>query len=229
MKKSILAVTLLTFALSAMATNGHHETPPPVTSNHGGTGIGVGVGVSMSGSLSNSNSSVKSSVSNTNRVHSTNRQRQHQNQHQTQSSNSVSNTGPSTSNVSDANNAAQTVHIDSAKIPVSTAYAATIAPTAVCMGTSSGGAQGPGLGLSFGTSWTDENCMLLEQVRTVAVILQDGNTAEEMMCGLDSYREARARLHKPCKSAKKVASVEPKPEYTDPIVRSRLGLPPLKD
>jgi hypothetical protein len=70
--------------------------------------------------------------------------------------------------------------------------------TAVCMGASSGGAQGAALGLSFGTSWTDDNCMLLEQVRTVAGSLGDMNTAQEMMCSAESYREARRRMGKPC-------------------------------
>ena len=80
--------------------------------------------------------------------------------------------------------------------------------------------------------------MLLEQVRSVAAVLGDKETAAEMMCGVDSYREARARTGKPCggKAPASTASTtyDPimtaanKPEETDPIKRYRLGLPPLK-
>lgn len=111
------------------------------------------------------------------------------------------------------------------RAPVSSAYAAPIAPTAVCMGTSSAGAQGVAVGLSFGTSWTDANCMLLEQVRSVAVVLGDPMTAEEMMCGADTYREARLRMGNPCRSSQK-AKVK-QTEYRDPYIRSRLALPPI--
>lgn len=114
------------------------------------------------------------------------------------------------------------------RYPVSTAYAATIAPTAVCMGSTSAGAQGMAMGLSFGTSWSDTNCMLLEQVRTVAVVLSDAATAEEMMCGSDAYREARIRMGRPCAGSwKAVQGKIRRGEYTDAVVRARLGLPPL--
>jgi hypothetical protein len=103
------------------------------------------------------------------------------------------------------------------------------------MGVSSGGAQGAAVGVSFGTSWTDQNCVLLEQVRTVATGLKDRATAQEMMCGAIAYREARMRMGKPCKGwdkkapKGKKASTGNKPEYTDPYIRARLGLPPLRD
>lgn len=81
----------------------------------------------------------------------------------------------------------------------SSAASIAIAPTTVCAGTTAAGAQGAAFGISFGTSWTDANCMLLEQVRTTSVILNDKETAAEMMCGgVDAYREARARVGKPC-------------------------------
>lgn len=82
--------------------------------------------------------------------------------------------------------------------PVNTAYAPSIAPTALCALGVSGGAQGVSFGLSFGKSYTDENCVLLEQIRATATVLGDRATAAEMMCDLPSYKAARARAGKPC-------------------------------
>jgi hypothetical protein len=121
------------------------------------------------------------------------------NQNTTGASTSSANAAPATATTSDANNAAQSVNLTHTRNPVSTAYAAAIPPTAVCAGSTSGGAQGAAVGLSFGSSWTDKNCMLLEQVRTVAVVLGDVAVASEMLCGVDAYREARQRLGNPCK------------------------------
>lgn len=120
-----------------------------------------------------------------------------------------------------------------AKIPVATAYAPNIAPTAVCMGSTTAGGQGMSFGVSFGTSWTDSNCMLLEQVRTVSVVLGQKDVAAEMMMAVPAYAEAVSRLKG--KVAPAVAQVEtgagierlPRAEYQDPIIRQRLGLPPL--
>lgn len=85
-----------------------------------------------------------------------------------------------------------------ARNPVNTAYAPSIAPTALCALGVSGGAQGVSFGLSFGKSYTDENCVLLEQIRATATVLGDRATAAEMMCDLPSYKAARARAGKPC-------------------------------
>lgn len=117
--------------------------------------------------------------------------------------------------------------------PVNTAYAPSIAPTALCALGVSGGAQGVSFGLSFGKSYTDENCVLLEQVRATATVLGDRATAAEMMCSLPAYKEARARSGKPCgtpaPAAKPAASASaPAPAvsgYTgnDPFVLKRLA------
>jgi len=82
--------------------------------------------------------------------------------------------------------------------PVNTAYAPSIAPTALCALGVSGGAQGVSFGLSFGKSYTDENCVLLEQVRATATVLGDRATAAEMLCEVPAYKAARARAGKPC-------------------------------
>lgn len=120
-----------------------------------------------------------------------------------------------------------------ARIPVATAYAPNIAPTAVCMGSSSVGGQGMSFGFSLGSSWTDANCMLLEQVRTVSIVLGQKEVAQEMMMAVPAYAEAVSRLKGQAKkstAAQEYApqAVQAKVEYTDPIVRARLNLPPLK-
>lgn len=130
--------------------------------------------------------------------------------------------------VASSNNSSQSTVVQAAERNTSSAYAPTIAPTALCMGSTSGGVQGASFGVSLGGTWTDTNCMLLEQVRTVSIVLNDPILAAEMMCGMDAYREARIRIGKPCISTKSSEAAQPKPEYTDPIIRSRLGLPPLK-
>jgi len=48
---------------------------------------------------------------------------------------------------------------------VDSAYAPTIFPTAPCMGSSSMGVSGSLIGLSLGSSWTSEECLILETAR----------------------------------------------------------------
>lgn len=52
------------------------------------------------------------------------------------------------------------------RVPVSTANAPSINPTATCMGSSTAGGQGMSIGLSMGSSWESENCMYLETARS---------------------------------------------------------------
>lgn len=60
--------------------------------------------------------------------------------------------------------------------PVSSAIAPTIFPTAPCMGSSSVGATGTLFSISGGTTWTSEECMILETARSFdqAGYLTDG-------------------------------------------------------
>lgn len=69
-----------------------------------------------------------------------------------------------------SNNAQQNVNVAgdtfaAPDIPVSTAYAPTIFPTAPCMGSTSGGVQGMGLGVSLGSTWEATECMIAETAR----------------------------------------------------------------
>lgn len=59
--------------------------------------------------------------------------------------------------------------------PVSSAIAPTIFPTAPCMGSSSVGATGTLFSISGGTTWTSEECMILETARSFD---QAGYTAD---------------------------------------------------
>lgn len=49
---------------------------------------------------------------------------------------------------------------------VPTAIAPTVYPTSPCMGSSSVGASGVGFGVSFGSSWTDDECGIRETARS---------------------------------------------------------------
>ena len=82
-------------------------------------------------------------------------QQQGQGQGQTQSANNEGNT--------------QTINIAAPKTyrpPVNSAIAPTIFPTAPCMGSSSVGATGTLFSISGGTTWTSEECMILETARS---------------------------------------------------------------
>ena len=90
------------------------------------------------------------------------------------------------------------VHKAQQRDPVHSAVAPSIEPTALCAIGVSGAVQGVSVGISMGTSYVDENCVRLEQVRMVAGVLGDLQTANEMMCDVPAYRAARERIGKPC-------------------------------
>lgn len=183
----------------------------------GGAGVGVGVGIGQGGNASATGGrggdggsvigSGNSSNSNSNKQQQSSKNRNDNRSSATGGSNTNSNAN--SGNNSDQSVTVQGDNYDAPRIPVATAYAPNIAPTAVCMGSSSAGAQGVTFGVSLGTSWTDDNCMLLEQVRTVASVIGDREIAAEMMCEVKAYKEARARAGKPCGSAQPVAAVAP--------------------
>lgn len=114
------------------------------------------------------------------------------------SGNSKNSNQSSASNGGNNTNVGGNTYSSSYRAAASTAYAPPIAPTALCMGSSSAGGSGMTFGFSIGTSWTDENCMRLEQIRTVAAVLGDKETAAQMMCSVPAYREAREATGKPC-------------------------------
>jgi hypothetical protein len=116
--------------------------------------------------------------------------------------------------------------------PVSTAYSAPLTTSnGTCMGSTSAGAQGVGFGVSFGSTWTDTSCDLrydAEALRAAGLHA----AARERLCQKPEIAKAMEAAGTPCKStktAKATGSVQvaEKAEYTDPIVRARLGLSPL--
>lgn len=110
---------------------------------------------------------------------------------------------------------------------------------AVCanagMGVSAQGAVAGGA-ISIGGSSNDE-CDAREGAKTAKFIGLPDSVAREMLCGVKTYRDAFRRAGTPCSADVKMASapgalppstVAPTPaEPTDPIIRNRLGLPPL--
>ena len=92
------------------------------------------------------------------------------------------------------------------RVPVSTAYAApTIATEDTCMGSSSIGAQGMTFGLSFGTTWHDDNCRRLKNSRELMAMGFD-RAAIALLCVDDDVREAMNAGGTPCPAAPQAAA-----------------------
>lgn len=144
-------------------------------------------------------------------------------------------------NTTNVNVAGDTVTYEAQKrAPVSTAYSGPLtASNGTCMGSSSAGAQGVGFGISLGSTWTDQDCNArYDATALTALGLQD--VAVARLCQSEKVASAMQAAGKPCPGAKAAAQAEGggyaavastkaagKPEYTDPIIRARLGLPPL--
>lgn len=167
------------------------------TTNEGGTGIGVGVGIAA--------------------------------QHQNATAIGV-NTNRNDSNASAANSV--TITNTESQRPVSSAIAAGLAAAnGTCMGSSSVGAQGLTAGLSFGTTWTDGGC----DARYDAQALQAAGMPDAAVARLCQKAEIAAAMEKAgrtcpgakAKTASAPAAAPTMAEYTDPLIRRRLGLPPL--
>lgn len=157
-KAALLIALLATSHVMAGEGEGSH--------NHGaGTSVGVGVETSST-SVSNSTSGATS--------YGVNKQGQQQGQIQGQDA---------------SNSQGQAINIDShdqveaAKRQVSTAYAPPIITSNdTCMGSMSAGAQGAGFGISLGTTWTDDNCLMLKNSREMwAMGLKDAAIARMCM------------------------------------------------
>ena len=79
----------------------------------------------------------------------------------------------------------QNITHEAPNIPVSSAIAPDLAPTAVCAVTYSGGVQTSPFGLSLGATSIDEICQKLETVRVGASL----NDAEAQALAVELYRE----------------------------------------
>lgn len=209
----------------------------------GGSATAVGLGGNVHSTIGNTNS-VRNDVSSTNINANSNQQGQHQGQGQQQGQlqgqqqQAVSNSGGNRL-TNEGNNAAQTTKVtvegdtyEAAKIPVATAYAPMVNNTANCAIGVSGGIQAATWGISGGSAFESETCVTIEQAKVAKVVFNDVATGEELMCSLAKYREARKSAGRPCNADKKAAAAPGAQqtatyEPTDPIVRARIGLPPL--
>lgn len=128
---------------------------------------------------------------------------------------------------------------EAARIPVATAYAAPLTSSnGTCMGSTSGGGQAPVFGVSFATTWTDSGC---DARYDATALVQAGmqKAAIERLCLKPEIAQAMKTAGTPCEAdrakpsvpARKAAEADTAPSqvvYADPIIRARLGLPPLK-
>jgi hypothetical protein len=105
-----------------------------------------------------------------------------------------------------------------------------------CMGSTSGSVNGPGFGIGLGTTWTDDNCLMLKNSRE---LWNMGMKAASMALMCTDHRTRKAlevtgfKCPNQLDGSPKVAdaggpaTVATGEKYTDPIIRARLGLPPL--
>lgn len=249
------ALALATLGASAFATD-NKPTPAPVTNNAGGAGGAGGLGGNggaggsggaggqggsalqgqLQGQAQGQGQAQSSRNTNTNRNNAT--------------ANSANYNGASSSNsayiggtsVRVEGAAGDTVVYEAqARNPVATAYAAPLtASNGTCMGSSSAGGQGAAFGLSIGTTWTDNNCDIRYDAEALRAAGLPG-AAQARLCQKAEIAKAMDAAGTPCSSVgggrraeailngTKVAEAPLKAEqFTDPIVRARLGLPPLK-
>lgn len=216
MKRNLITIA----AVLALATTAHaggigigntYNTTNNTTNNKGGDGgTGVGVGVASSKSTATAGAAA-GAVSNS-------------------GGNKLTNEG---------NNSAQSTSVkvegdvyEAPKVPVATAYAAPLtASNGTCMGSTSAGAQGVTIGVSVGTTWTDSDC---DRRYDAQELRAQGHVkaATALMCQKPSIAAAMKEAGTPCPSGAKTAAAPAQAnvaqvEYTDPIIRRRLGLPPL--
>ncbi|MDB5868218.1 MAG: hypothetical protein JWP96_550 [Polaromonas sp.] len=105
-----------------------------------------------------------------------------------------------------------------------------------CMGSSSGSVNGPGFGLSVGSTWSDSNCKLLKNSRELWNMGMKA-AAMALMCTDAANREALEITGFECpqsaKNKQKVSGLDsPAPSspenITDPYIRARMGLAALQ-
>ncbi len=161
------------------------------------------------------------------------------NQTQTATSSSGGNTQSNAGNNAAQNSTSNvTVQGDTyaaqARNPVATAYSGPLtASNGTCMGSSSAGAQGVGFGVSIGSTWTDSSCDMRYDAQAL-VAAGMAKAALARLCQKPEIARAMESAGTACPQAKQTNVGTVKAEavisgtgaYTDPIIRSRLNLPP---
>ncbi len=126
-------------------------------------------------------------------------------------------------------------------VPAVYAPSLTTTLTETCMGSTSGGLAVAGFGISGGGTWVDVECVNRLNARDVKALQVPGAAlaSKEVLCANAVVRQAFKKTGHPCMddmpNAQKTSAVDPSGvasqsapfTYTDPIVRKRLGLPPL--
>ncbi|MGE8317386.1 MAG: hypothetical protein ACN6O3_01490 [Comamonas sp.] len=95
-----------------------------------------------------------------------------------------------------------------ARNPVSTAFAPPLtAANGTCMGSTSGGAQGVGFGLSFGSTWTDSSCDMRYDAEALrAAGMQQAALAR--LCQKAEISQAMQAAGTPCPGANAAKSTQ---------------------
>ena len=218
--------------------NPHCTTPPSGTPGNGGQG-GAGGSVIGSGNSANHNDN-----RNTNLQGQLQGQAQGQQQGQGQAQGQIANGGSasSSSGASSTSNSggntmmggsqhstqANSVTVTGDTVtyqaqqrdPVASAWAAPLAASnGTCMGSTSAGAQGVTIGVSFGTTWTDSGC----DARYDAIALQqigERDAARARLCLKPEIAEAFKRSGHPCADAGKADADKPTAAADAPTVAS---------
>lgn len=101
-----------------------------------------------------------------------------------------------------------------------------------CMGSASGAINGPGFGIGLGKTYTDTNCVMLKNAREMWNMGMRGAAMARMCMDADN-KDALEMTGFVCpqttrdKQKTQQAAAAPQDQYTDPLVRARLGLAPL--
>ena len=117
------------------------------------------------------------------------------------------------------------------RIPVATATAPGLTSSGAsdingtCFGSSSAGAQAPGLGVTFGTTWQDDGCDMRYDFYALRAAGHH-KAANERLCQKPAIAKAMEAAGTPCAPKKASQTNTRNAEYTgsDPIVKARLGI-----
>lgn len=215
--KTLIALAITVMASSAFALGNGGNGGAGGRGGDGGNGGNGGHGgnaTAAAGSAASSSSSANAAAI----------QGQLQGQAQGQQQQAISGGNKLASSVSTA------VTVEAERIPVSSAIAPSMNPTANCAIPVTAGVAAASLAISGGSAYESDTCVTIEQAK-FADARGERDVAGEIMCGLDKYRAGRKAAGKPCSADVQAAAAQAQPvaqaEYTDPIIRRRLGLAPL--
>lgn len=112
--------------------------------------------------------------------------------------------------------------------PAASAFAPSLTSSIdTCMGSTSGAVSSAIVGVAIGSTYIDKNCQTLKNSRELWNMGQR-SAALARMCMDDLNREAMELSGYVCPTPPPNTTTSVV-HYTDPIVRARLGLPPLKN